>query len=155
VVPAATLSELVEGLDRQGVFGQCDAIMTGYLGDPATGPVALDAVGRVRRERPDAVYLCDPVIGDHGQRYVRDGLETFFCDVAVPAADIVTPNPFEAELLTGRAVASVEDALRACDALRAIRLGTGRSACVLSTRTRRLAPITSPHCVNQNIHLAR
>ena len=120
LVPADRLSELVDGLDRRGVFAQCDAVITGYLGDPATGPVALDAVDRVRRVRPDAVFLCDPVIGDHGKQYVHDGLETFFRDVAVPTADIVTPNPFEAALLTGQAVASIDDALRACDALRAM-----------------------------------
>ncbi|MCG8544155.1 MAG: pyridoxal kinase PdxY [Alphaproteobacteria bacterium] len=118
VVAASAMADLVEGLDRRGIFGDCEAAISGYLGDAATGPVVIDAVDRVRRQRPDALYLCDPVIGDHGERYVRDGLEPFFRDAAVPAADIVTPNPFEAECLTGQPVASVDDALRACDSLR-------------------------------------
>ena len=117
VVAASALADLVDGLDRRGIFADCEAVISGYLGDAATGPIALDAVARVRRQRPDALYLCDPVIGDHGERYVRDGLEAFFRDAAVAAADIVTPNPFEAECLTGQRVVSVDDALAACDKL--------------------------------------
>ena len=38
-------------------------------------------------------------------------------DEIVPAASIMTPNQYEAELLVGFPVKSVENALRACQAL--------------------------------------
>ena len=48
------------------------------------------------------MYCCDPVIGDVGRGvFVRPGIEEFMREVAVPAADIVTPNHFELDLLSG------------------------------------------------------
>ncbi|MCW2684720.1 MAG: pdxY, partial [Blastococcus sp.] len=68
-----------------------------------------------------AVYCCDPVIGDVGRGvFVRPGIEELMRDVAVPAADIVTPNHFELDLLSGittRSLASVKDAVAAVQAL--------------------------------------
>ena len=37
VVPAAEVGELVEGLAARGVLGRSDAVLSGYLGDAATG----------------------------------------------------------------------------------------------------------------------
>ena len=86
----ASLADLVQGLSDS--FDQCDAVLSGYLGQAGTGPVVLDAVAAVKRVRPDALYCCDPVIGDNGASYVAAGLPEFFRDHGVPAADIVTPN---------------------------------------------------------------
>ena len=81
----------------------------------------VGAVGRVRAANPDAVYCCDPVIGDVGRGvFVRPGIEEFLRDIAVPAADIVTPNHFELDLLSGttsRTLAAVTDAVAAVQAL--------------------------------------
>ncbi len=42
------------------------------------------------------------MIGDVGRGvFVRPGIPEFMREQAVPAADIVTPNQFELELLTG------------------------------------------------------
>ncbi|MBC7906068.1 MAG: pyridoxal kinase, partial [Rhodospirillaceae bacterium] len=93
---------VIDGLIRLGVLGQCDAVLTGYLGDAATAPAALEAVERVRAHRPGALFLCDPVMGDHSTgRYVRDGIPQFMAEHLVPAADFITPNCFELERLTG------------------------------------------------------
>ena len=51
---------------------------------------------------PRAIYCCDPVIGDVEEGvYVREGIEEFLRDHALPQADIATPNRFELERLTG------------------------------------------------------
>jgi pyridoxine kinase len=118
VVPAAEVAELLEGLTARGVLGRCDAVLSGYLGDPATAPVIADAVARVRAANPGALYCCDPVIGEVGRGvYVRAGIPEAFRDRLVPLADIVTPNPFELELLTGVPPATVASALDAARAL--------------------------------------
>jgi pyridoxine kinase len=58
-------------------------------------------------------------MGDVGRGFfVQDGLPAYFRDRAVPKADIVTPNQFELEYLTGRQIVSVEDAMDAVAALR-------------------------------------
>src|SRR5690606_3944505 len=42
-------------------------------------------------------------MGDHGKGlFVRDGIPAFFGEQALPAADLVTPNLFELERLTGQ-----------------------------------------------------
>ncbi len=119
VTPAGEIRTLIDGLDERGLLARCTAVISGYLGDPETGPVVLDAVRRVTARNPDAVYLCDPVIGDKGQAYVADGIADFFSTTGIAAADIITPNAFEAETLTGMAVRTAADALTAADHLHA------------------------------------
>ena len=93
-------------------------MLSGYLGDAATGEVVLDAVARVKAANPAALYCCDPVIGDSGSGvYVRPGIPEFFLQRGLSQADILTPNRFELEHLTGRAAASLETALAAADGL--------------------------------------
>jgi pyridoxine kinase len=84
------------------------------------GAEVLRTVELVRQRNPRAIYCCDPVIGDVGRGvYVRPGIPEFMRDKVVPAAQIVTPNHFELDYLTGRTTTTVEDVLEAADALRA------------------------------------
>jgi pyridoxine kinase len=120
VVPAAAIAELFEGISALGVLPQIDAVLSGYLGDALTGPVLLDIVERVRAANPQALFCCDPVIGDVDTgSYVTAGIAEFFRDRALALADIVTPNCFELEYLTGHTVATLADAGIAAAALRA------------------------------------
>jgi len=77
-------------------------VLSGYMGSADTGAAILDAVARVRSANPRALYCCDPVIGDVGRGiFVRPGIAEFMRDHAVPAADVVTPNQFELDLICG------------------------------------------------------
>jgi pyridoxine kinase len=119
-VAASQIAELFDGIAALGVLPQIDAVLSGYLGDAATGPVVLDIVARVREANPRALFCCDPVIGDSNTgAYVTAGIAEFFRDRALALADIVTPNLFELEYLTGARIASLADAAAAADALRA------------------------------------
>jgi len=119
-VPAAVVAELFEGIAALGVLPHLDAVLSGYLGDVATGPVLLDIVAEVRRANPQALFCCDPVIGDIDTgSYVTAGIAEFFRDRALAVADIVTPNRFELEYLTGHPVATLGDAATAAASLRA------------------------------------
>jgi pyridoxine kinase len=123
IIPAAEVGALVDGLAARGVLRRCDAVLSGYLGDPETAAVVEDAVARVRAANPAALYCCDPVIGEVGRGvYVRAGIAEAFRERLVPLADIVTPNPFELELLSGVPPATLESARAATRAL----IGTGR-----------------------------
>jgi pyridoxine kinase len=120
-VPAATIAELFEGIADLGVLPHVDAVLSGYLGDVATGPVLLRIVDRVRAENPQALFCCDPVIGDVDTgSYVTAGIAEFFRDAALTLADIITPNRFELEYLTGHNVATLAEAGVAAAALRAL-----------------------------------
>jgi pyridoxine kinase len=118
VVPAAEMSELIRGLGDRGVLAGCDALLTGYLGDTAQGSVVLDAWTAIRAANPSAIWLLDPVMGDHGRPYVGPGVTEFLRDRAVAQADIITPNAFELEFLTSRSPDTTMAALAAIDMLR-------------------------------------
>ena len=119
-VAAAAIADLFEGIAALGVLPQIDAVLSGYLGDRATGPVLLDIVGRVQSANPRALFCCDPVIGDVDTgSYVTDGIAEFFRDAALSRADIVTPNRFELEYLSGGSIAGIGEAAAAAAALRA------------------------------------
>jgi pyridoxine kinase len=125
---------VLNGVDARGGLALCDAVLSGYLGDVGLGEAVLDAVARVKAAHPGAVYCCDPVMGDVGRGvFVRPGVPEFMRDRAMPAADIATPNQFELELLTGRRIATLEDALAATAALRR----SGPSLVLVTSLTRR------------------
>ena len=118
VAKAEELLALLRGLEECNAFPRTDAVLSGYLGEARLGPVLLEAVRRVKRANPQALFACDPVIGDGDKGvYVRPGIPEFFRKHALQRADILLPNGFELGLLAGREVASVESALAAAQAL--------------------------------------
>jgi pyridoxine kinase len=120
LLAATDVADVITGIGERGVFGQVDAVLSGYQGDPAVGAVILDAVGKVKAANPGAVYCCDPVLGDVGRgMFVRPGIPEFMRDTVVPAADIITPNHFELDYLAGASTTTVAEVLDAVDAVRA------------------------------------
>jgi pyridoxine kinase len=121
VFDGPAVDEVVDGIADRGVLGTCDAVLSGYLGSADVGHAVVSSVDKVRAANPAAVYCCDPVIGDVGRGvFVRPGIEELMREVAVPAADLVTPNHFELDLLAGtttRTIAEVTDAVAAVQAL--------------------------------------
>ena len=112
---------VVEGIDERGVLGECDGVISGYMGAADTGAAVLDAVARVKAANPAARYCCDPVIGDVGRGvFVRRGVPELIRERALPIADFVTPNQFELDFLTARTTATLAEALAAVDALHAL-----------------------------------
>ena len=111
VFKAALIDDCVEGIAERGALARCDGVLTGYMGGLDTGEAILRSVAKVRAANPDAVYCCDPVIGDVGRgTFVRPGIPEFFKTRLLPHADILTPNQFELDFLAGGASDTVEAA---------------------------------------------
>jgi len=118
VFDADLIREIIDGIDKRGVLGECDGVLSGYVGGEDIGAAILDAVGTVKRANPSAQYCCDPVIGDVGRGiYVREGIPEFMKEKAVPAADVITPNQFELDYLSGGESRTLAMAMAAVDAL--------------------------------------
>src|SRR6202012_1800857 len=99
---AAAIRDLVAGIAARGVFARCDGVASGYLGTAEIGAEILTAVAGVKTANPAARYCCHPVIGDPDRGiYVRAEVAEFIRARLVPAADVVTPNPFELAYLSG------------------------------------------------------
>lgn len=115
----ADVRDVIAGIDERGVLGRADAVLSGYQGDPTMGAVILDAVARVKELNPDAVYCCDPVMGDVGRgMFVRPGIPEFLRDVVVPRADVITPNHFELDFLADATTTTEAEVLAAVDVVR-------------------------------------
>lgn len=115
------VTDIVEGIAARGVLASCEAVLSGYVGRAEIGAAIVAAVKQVRRARPDALFLCDPVMGDdEGGLYVADDMPAYYRERALAIADIITPNRFELELLSGQRVTTLKDALTAARALLAL-----------------------------------
>ena len=119
VMPDGHILQLITGLADIGVLGQCDALLSGYLGSAEQGEEILAAVARLKALNPNALYFCDPVMGhpDKGC-IVAPGVADFLKNRALTCADMLAPNLLELEQLTEREIRNVPQALAACQQLR-------------------------------------
>lgn len=121
VFDGPAIEELLDGIADRGVLERCNGVLSGYMGSADIGNAILSAVGRVRALNSDALYCCDPVIGDVGRGiFVRPGIPEFMRNQAVPAADIVTPNQFELDFLSGRTTGTLSAVKQAVSEVQAL-----------------------------------
>ncbi|WP_291423195.1 pyridoxal kinase [Deinococcus sp.] len=141
VFPAQQVGELLDGIEARGALAGCHGVLSGYMGSEGTVAEVVSAVRRVRGVNPGALYCCDPVMGDVGRGvFVRPELPELIAAQAIPAADIVTPNQFELELLTGRKTDTLDAALSAAQALRERLNPAGPRIVVVTSLVRSDAP---------------
>uniref|UniRef100_A0A3P9LZ79 Pyridoxal kinase n=1 Tax=Oryzias latipes TaxID=8090 RepID=A0A3P9LZ79_ORYLA len=116
VLTAEELNVLYEGIKLNNVH-HYDYILTGYSRDTSFLETVVDIIKELKTANPGLVYVCDPVLGDQGAMYVPENLLPIYKTKVVPLADILTPNQFEAELLTGRTIKTAADAVQVMDLL--------------------------------------
>lgn len=120
LISASDVWEVVQGIEERGVLGAVDALLCGYQGTPEVGQVILAAAELIKAHNPEAVFCADPVMGDADRGfYARPGIPEFWRDHVVRHADIMTPNLFELEFLTGHPTQTTADILAAVAGLRA------------------------------------
>jgi pyridoxine kinase len=121
VFDGPAIEELVAGIAERGVLGQCDGVLSGYMGSADIGTSIVRAVATVRAANPSALYACDPVMGDTDRGiYVRPGIPEFMRNQALRVADIATPNQFELNHLSGLPSNTLDAAKAAVAALHAL-----------------------------------
>lgn len=117
VPPADDFSAMLSDLARAPWLHRVGAVVSGYLGHESQAAPIAALVGAVKAANPDALYLCDPVLGDGGSLYVPEPIAAAQRDILVPLADLMTPNVFELSWLTGRPAGSTADIVTAARAL--------------------------------------
>lgn len=113
--------EIITGIEERGGLAGVDAVLSGYQGGDDIGDAILDAVDRVKRHSPDAIYACDPVLGNAKSGcHVAPEVQNLIRDRVVPSADLITPNQFELGFLTGTRPDTLESTLESVEAARAL-----------------------------------
>ena len=72
VKSASEITTIVNGIADLGVLNKCDAIISGYLGDPEATRSILFAINTIKQENINALYILDPVLGDGGRIFVHE-----------------------------------------------------------------------------------
>jgi pyridoxine kinase len=99
VIPQADFSAIIDDLCNAPWLGEVGAVLSGYLGRSEQAAEIGRLVDAVRDKNAGAIYLCDPVIGDHGGLYVPPETAAAIRDQLIPRASIATPNRFELQWL--------------------------------------------------------
>ena len=123
---SATAPETFESmLDAVGAQGAaCDAVIAGYFASAEQVAVAAKAIEKAE----GATIVVDPIMGDEESGlYVKAPVAEAIATRLVPRADLMTPNAWELERLSGLAVTGEATAVAAAERL-------GRPALVSSVR---------------------
>jgi pyridoxine kinase len=119
VLDAQLVADLLLGVEERGALDTCRMILSGYLGSPGIAAVVADFVARAKARHPKLIYCCDPVLGDRDRGlFVHAGIPPLVRDLLCPLADIITPNHFEFEYLSGEKVTAIDQAIAQARALR-------------------------------------
>jgi pyridoxine kinase len=114
------VAEVVSGIEDRGLFPQIDAVLSGYQGGEGIGDVIVDTVARIKAANPNAIYACDPVMGNAKSGcFVAPAIPALLRELVVPVADIITPNQFELGFLTGTEPDTIESTLASAALVRA------------------------------------
>ena len=118
VLEAQLVADLLQGVEERGALDTCNMILSGYLGSPGIAAVVADFVKRAKAKNPALRYCCDPVLGDRGRGlFVHADIPPQVADRLCPLADVVTPNHFEFEYLSGAKAATTDQVIEAARAL--------------------------------------
>ena len=106
-------SAILEALTALRVLPQINSVVTGYLGDASQADPIRSMIQGWQAERPDGVYILDPVLGDGGRLYVDSAIVDQMRQKLLSVAHIVTPNQFELGLLTDSHIETAHEATTA------------------------------------------
>ena len=108
------ITNVFEGLQLNNLIDY-DIILSGYSKSVDMIFELENVIKKVREINNDVLYVCDPVLGDNGRFYVPDTLLEAYKTKLIPIASVVTPNQFEAEVITGIKITNQGDSVRACE----------------------------------------
>lgn len=112
------LHDMFRALCNNHTLNNIDAILTGYLPTPEHTNFAHKAVTAIKKENPNSLYLCDPVMGDTPKGlYINEQAAETIKQNLLPIADITTPNLFELNWLTDCNSNNLQDTIKQAQSL--------------------------------------
>lgn len=130
-VPAGEIQAIVDCLADEGLLKGVNGVLSGFLGEAATAKAVERAVAAAKAAG-QAIYCCDPVMGDDGKLYVSQAVAQAVKERLLPLADLLTPNRYELSVLTGQPVETRDQIRRAAESL----LASAKAVLVTSASTK-------------------
>jgi len=120
MLEAQLVADLLLGIEERGAVERANMVLSGYLGSAANANVVADFVTRAKARNPALLYACDPVLGDRDRGlFVHADIPPLVRDRLCRLADIITPNHFEFEWLSGAKAATIDQVIAQARALEA------------------------------------
>ena len=94
VLGGGELKDLIDGLKTNSLLQQHTHMLTGYIGSESFLESVLYALECLRKENPNLIYVCDPVLGDNGKLYVPESLIEVYKEKVIHQATLLTPNQY-------------------------------------------------------------
>ncbi|KAI8948927.1 Ribokinase-like protein [Xylaria longipes] len=116
---AQEITDLWDGL-KQSHLDSFDMMLSGYVpgaaGVEAVGQIAMELKTNAASKPGSFFWVLDPVMGDNGKIYVAEDVVPAYRSL-IHLADLILPNQFEAELLSGVAITDSASLERAIEVL--------------------------------------
>ncbi|MDE2355327.1 MAG: bifunctional hydroxymethylpyrimidine kinase/phosphomethylpyrimidine kinase [Alphaproteobacteria bacterium] len=93
---------VLDGVAATGVLDRLTALITGYFASAAQIEPVAGLIDEVRRRSSECLVVVDPIMGDTGKGlYVGAEVARAQADLLTPRADLLAPNAWELQRLTG------------------------------------------------------
>ncbi|KAE9530826.1 hypothetical protein AGLY_011288 [Aphis glycines] len=116
ILNESNLSELITGLVENELHNYSH-LLTGYIRCPMFLKKVAEVYKILKEKNPDLIYVCDPVMGDNKKMYVPKEILDIYKNEIIHLTDILTPNEYELELLTGINITTLNDINKALNIL--------------------------------------
>ncbi|KAJ5115449.1 hypothetical protein NUU61_001208 [Penicillium alfredii] len=119
---AQEITDLYQGL-AQSHLTDFDVMLSGYAPSAAAvkavGAIGIDLQQKAASKPGSFFWVLDPVMGDQGRLYVNDDVVPAYKQM-IQHADLILPNQFEAEVLSGIKITSLATLAEAITAIHRI-----------------------------------
>lgn len=103
-------SSILKGISELEILEDVSTIITGFIGSAEQVRITADFIKTIKKQKPEILYLCDPVMGDTDKgQYVEPDVPNALIEHLVPLADLLTPNQFEVERIINKQIVNPEN----------------------------------------------
>jgi pyridoxine kinase len=95
VAAEETFASFLNDIAKAPWIAEVGAVLTGYMANPEQAKSVAGLVKTIKKNNPDCMYVCDPVIGDLGGLYVPKETANAIRNRLLPICDMATPNRYE------------------------------------------------------------
>ena len=127
-IDSSDLAAFFEELNKTSDLNNIDLVLSGYIGNVNQVSKIIKIVNQIKKLK-EKLYICDPIIGNEKGMFINPEVAENIKNNLVPLADIITPNQFELEYLSGKEIRNMNDIIASSEIVR----GMGAKSIILTS----------------------